>query len=308
MKKIITILVAIGLMTTFVACDNKESGESGDNSGNSISGTELNTEGTVLAIHGAFPASYVWSVTNYDSNIILVEMIGTETVLPQGSGELEETTVTSFKITGVKEGTTTAVFDYYLPEEGPEFSVETKEYMITVDELLNVTVTEKEPEIENPFGDEYTASEEMQSLVDALVTESGVQFAMPMTSKIQQANAPTFIGLSEEVFASEVVDSAVYEPMISPATSSLCIVKVSDSSDVSALKKTIIDNCNPAKWVCTGAESCLAIDSGRYILLIMSSVEDCEAMETAFTAHFGAENVGEALTKDGATDFEESAL
>ena len=143
------------------------------------------------------------------------------------------------------------------------------------------------------------------NIVDTLITESGVQFAMPGSMKIMLANAPTFVGLSEQLFTQYVTDSIVYEPMISPATSSLCIVKVSDEANVSDLKQEVIDNANPRKWICTGAEKCLAIDSGNYILLIMSTPDNCEAMKNAFTKHFGADNVGEALTKDGvpAQDF-----
>ena len=234
MKKLLTVLLAIGLIATFTACDNNENPNQGNNGNDTVISGENNTP--VNPDNG-----------NEDEN------------LPANPGD---------EISGEEGGEDEPI----LPEE-----------------------------------DDFTPSEELQTLVDTLITSSEVQFAMPGAMKIALANAPTYVGLSEQLFTEYVEDSIVYEPMISPATSSLCIVKVSEDANVSDLKQEVIDNCNPRKWICTGAEKCLAIDSGNYILLIMSTPDNCEAMKTAFTNHFGAENVGEALTKDGvpAENYEE---
>ena len=142
-------------------------------------------------------------------------------------------------------------------------------------------------------------STEMEILINDLITKSEVQIPMPAATKILLANAPTFVGLSEDLFSKYVVDSVVYEPMISPATSSICIVKLSEDADINSLKQTVLENSNPAKWVCTGAEYCLVMESGRYIMLAMSTEENCNALKDAFTEQFGAENVGTPLTKEG---------
>lgn len=319
MKKFLTIIMALGLVATFVACDNNEPAKSGDNivqsgenqnenENNNQEGNQTDAEGTVISLEGNPTTGYTWHVTNYDNTIISVEELGTEP-LNQGaasenavSGESEIVGAPSlfkFKITGLQGGVTNLTFDYYRSWEGSELAVDTKEYIVTVDNLLNVIATENVYEPDAPVEDEYTPSTEMQTLVDTLITNSGVQFAMPGSMKILLANAPTFVGLSEDLFTANVVDSIVYEPMISPATSSLCIVKLSDTADVATLKQTVLDNSNPAKWICTGAEKVLVMESGRYIMLVMSTPDNCEALKTAFTNHFGAENVGEALTKDG---------
>ena len=318
MKKILTIVMALGLIATFAACDNNEPVKSGDNvvqsgenENNNQNENQTNTEGTVISIEGNATTGYTWHATSYDNTVISVEELGTEP-LEQGavseqpeSGESGDAQLVGtpslfkFKVTGLQGGVTNLVFDYYRSWEGSEFAVDTKEYVVTVDNLLNVIVTERVDEPEVPVEDEFTPSAEMQSLVDTLITNSGVQFAMPGSMKILLANAPTFVGLSEDLFTANVVDSIVYEPMISPATSSLCIVKLSDEADMATLKQTVLDNSNPAKWICTGAEKVLVMESGRYIMLVMSTPDNCEALKTAFTNHFGAENVGEALTKDG---------
>lgn len=229
MKKLLTILLAIGLIASFTACDNQENNNQNENENNTVIGGENNSQDD----------------NNQENN----ENNGSENNGTENNDEQSG---------NANSGEET------LPEE-----------------------------------DDYMPSQELQTLVDDLMAKSEVQFAMPGSMKIMLANAPTYVGLSEQLFTQYVEDSIVYEPMISPATSSLCIVKVSDDANVADLKQEVIDNCNPRKWICTGAEKCLAIDSGNYILLIMSTPDNCDAMKTAFTEHFGAENVGEALTKDG---------
>lgn len=335
MKKILTIILAIGLMATFTACNNKQ-GTSGDQNKSGEEQQKPQSEGTILSLEGNPTTGYAWYPSNYDSNIIKVEALENE---PKNNNEKQNANNTNngnsgnsgksgenansgesgegeqlvgapsifkFKIIGLKEGSTTLTFDYYRSWEGAETSIDTLEYVVTVDDLLNVVATEKVPE--GPNVDEFTPTAEMQGLVDDLVAKSGVQFRAAASSKILVANAPTFVGLSEEQFTRDVVDSIVYEPMISPATSSMCIVKLSDTADMARLKQDVLDNCNPMKWICTGAKKCLVIESGRYILLVMSTPEDCEALKTAFTDHFGADNVGKPLTKDGLVDeFDEGA-
>ena len=294
MKKIIAIMLVLGLMFTFTAC--KEKGGQGENDDQS--------KGTVVSIEGNVSTGYSWQATRYDSSIIKVEEIGTESLGEKdvvGAPALHK-----FKIIGLKEGTTELGFDYYRVFEGAESTVDVKEYIVTVDSLLNVVATEKIDVDDEPSEDDFLASSAMEELVNDLISKSNVMFPMAASSKIVVANAPTFVGLSEELYKSYVVDSVVYEPMISPATSSMCIVEFSESADVASLKQTILDNCNPAKWVCTGAEKCLVIDSGRYVMLVMSTSENCEALKKAFTEHFGTDKVGTALTKDGvSTDVEE---
>lgn len=283
MKKLLTILLTLCLIATFAACNN----------------TQKDNEGTVLSIEGNPTTGYSWHATNYDAELISVEELGAEQLESSGENMVGVPSVFKFKIVGLKEGTGDLTFEYYRDFEGADYSIDLVTYEVTVDGELNVTAEEKAYQ---PVEEDLTPSEEMETLVNDLVTASEVQFNMPGTSKVATANAPTFVGLSEDLFTQYVVDSIVYEPMISPATSSMVIVKLSEDANVSDLKQTVIDNCNPRKWICTGAEYCLAIDSGNYILLIMSTEDNCNAMKTAFTEHFGAENVGEALTKVGEID------
>ena len=125
--------------------------------------------------------------------------------------------------------------------------------------------------------------------------KSGVMIRMPMASPIEAFSAFTFIGLTEDEFNANVATATAFESMIMPANQSVCLVELKDTADVASVKQKMIDNCDPNKWICMSADKCLVVDSGKYVLLVMSTQEDCEALKTAFADEFG--NVGEALTK-----------
>ena len=176
MKKLLTILLAIGLVASFTDCDNQETKNPNENNNNTVISGENNNAGNN----------------------------GTEDNGTENNGVENNGTVDNIDQSGnIESG------EEILPEE-----------------------------------DDYMPSQELQTLVDDLMAKSEVQFAMPGSMKIMLANAPTYVGLSEQLFTQYVEDSIVYEPMISPATSSLCIVKVSDDANVADLKQEVIDNCN----------------------------------------------------------------
>ncbi len=162
-----------------------------------------------------------------------------------------------------------------------------------------VTVSKKNKESGDELLEENKTmvSKDMQTIVEDLLAKSGVTFRMPMTIKIEKEAAFTFIGLTEEQFSKYIVDSVVHESGIMPSNSSLCVVKLSEEANVAELKQAILDNCDPRKWICMGADKCVVIESGRYVMLMMGSEEECAAMQKAFTEHFGSANVGAPITK-----------
>lgn len=136
---------------------------------------------------------------------------------------------------------------------------------------------------------------ELEAKINTLMEKSEVMIRMPMAMPIEAETAFTLIGLTEEEFNTNVANAMSYESMIMPANKSVCLVELNDTADVASIKQKMIDNCDPNKWICMSADKCLVVDSGKYVLLVMSTAEDCEALKTAFTAEFG--NAGEALTK-----------
>ena len=124
-------------------------------------------------------------------------------------------------------------------------------------------------------------------LMTKLMETAQVAVRMPMQEAIPAEVSSTFIGLSTEDFNKYVSDSVVYEPMISPANQSFCIIRVNDSAKVDELRQTIFDNCNPRKWVCMSAERVVVLSSGNYIMLAMANSSDCDALIPVFNDYFG---------------------
>lgn len=148
--------------------------------------------------------------------------------------------------------------------------------------------------IENP--DNTNAISSISDAMTNIVKKAGAEVRMPMQEAITAESSSGFIGLSTEDFNAYVEDSVLYESMISPAYQSICMIKVNDSSKVESLKKSILDNCNPRKWVCTGADKAVVVNSGNYIMLAMSTEDLCDKLVTAFSEEIGG-NLGETLSK-----------
>lgn len=151
-------------------------------------------------------------------------------------------------------------------------------------------------EEQNNGENENTDGDNTLNVMSAIAENATIVVNAPFSDVIPAEQAYGYIGLSEEEYNANVVDSAFYESMIMPATESYCLVKVNDNADVATLKQTIFDNANPRKWVCTSAERVVVIDSDRYILLAMGRVDSVDSMVEQFTAYFGG-NVGEMLDR-----------
>lgn len=145
------------------------------------------------------------------------------------------------------------------------------------------------------FEEEPIVVSELEGKINTLIQNSGVMIRMPMAMPIESEAAFTYIGLDQDTFNSNVKDAISYESMIMPANQSVCLIELNDQADVANIKQKVIDNCDPNKWICMSADKCLAIDSGKYIMLVMSTAEDCDALQKAFEAEFGS--AGTALTK-----------
>lgn len=170
-----------------------------------------------------------------------------------------------------------------LPEE--DITVEQPE-----DETNSEETTEPEEEVE-----EEIVMSELEIKINSLIEKSGVMIRMPMAMPIEASTAFTFIGLSEDEFNANVANAVSFESMIMPANQSVCLVELKDTADVKTIKQKMIDNCDPNKWICMSAEKCMVVESGNYVLLVMATPDDCDALQKTFAAEFGG--AGEALTK-----------
>ncbi len=160
----------------------------------------------------------------------------------------------------------------------------------------NVDDGNNEPDINEPIVDPSTDPMSATNTMTAIMEKAEISVNMPMQEAIPAEMPESFIGLSSGDFASYVMDSVVYESMISPSNQSFCIVKVNDLKKVEDLKKSIFENCNPRKWVCMSAERVIVLDSGEYIMLAMTTKENGDKVIEAFKDYFD-NNVGPILDK-----------
>ena len=100
----------------------------------------------------------------------------------------------------------------------------------------------------------------------------------PVTMEIPADSMAYFFGVE----IPEAEEAVASEPMMSSKAFSVCLVRVSDGTDVETLKKDIKANADPRKWLCVGVEdSDVRVESiGNVVLLVMA--ENSEKYTEAF--------------------------
>ncbi|HKL98868.1 MAG TPA: hypothetical protein VJZ06_03030 [Mobilitalea sp.] len=90
-----------------------------------------------------------------------------------------------------------------------------------------------------------------------------------------------FLGKADIEFESALAS----EPMMQPNAYSLVLVRVKKGADVEQIKKDILDNVNPMKWICVGVEKeNIIVDSiGDVVFLVMSN-DQAKPLHEAFVA------------------------
>jgi len=120
MKKILTIITILTLCILLTGCNS----------------TQTSSNEIVVTTNGGVP--YVWEYEIKDNSIVKFENNNVKELDPgMDGGRIEE----HYTFKGLKKGTTTITFKY--TDVRNDKAKETKEYKITVDKDLNVTITEK---------------------------------------------------------------------------------------------------------------------------------------------------------------------
>jgi len=145
-----------------------------------------------------------------------------------------------------------------------------------------------EPEIVEPGTSQ--AYLDLEKIVNEISEKAEVQIAAPFNMEITFDAAFTYVGLSEEDYKNKVEVGVANESMMMPSNHSFCLLKVKEGTDIATLKQSIYDNCNPRKWICMGAEYVLVAGNGDYVMLAMSSKENCENLLKSFEAKFGKDD------------------
>jgi len=136
----------------------------------------------------------------------------------------------------------------------------------------------------------------METIANKMVETTGVEFRMPFTMPIEAERSTEFIGLSQADFEKYVTDSTALESMVMPSNYSLCIIKVNDTSKIEEIKKSIFDNCDPRKWICTSAEYVTVVDCNDCVMLLMANKDASDKLMPAFASQVGG-TLGKSLER-----------
>ena len=132
-------------------------------------------------------------------------------------------------------------------------------------------------------------------ILSEIITDSNFLVNAPFTQEIDSEMSLTTIGLDETQFNTYVDNAVMYESMMMPSNQSLCIIKLKDATKGSEVKQLVFDNCNPRKWICMSAEYVLVTDNGQYVMLIMSTKDNCNLLNNSFKNVLGS--ASEALER-----------
>lgn len=180
------------------------------------------------------------------------------------------------------------------PEEKPEQKPEEKPVQKPVEELpapKPVEPVKPQEPVKNP-----ETKVAMETIANKMVETTGVEFRMPFTMPIEAERSTEFIGLSQADFEKYVTDSTALESMVMPSNYSLCIIKINDTSKVEEIKKSIFENCNPRKWICTSAEYVTVVDCNDCVMLLMANKDASDKLKTAFASQVGG-TLGKSLER-----------
>lgn len=105
------------------------------------------------------------------------------------------------------------------------------------------------------------------------------QDQMPMglgTMELDLTDAETVAyhaGISD---LSQIEGITLSESMVGSIAYSVVYVRTKDGADVEAIKQTMMDNIDPAKWICVTAEKQMAASFGNDIFYIMTAAETAD--------------------------------
>ena len=114
-------------------------------------------------------------------------------------------------------------------------------------------------------------SNELSASLSEIMEELYVDFGEAprlMQSEITPETSEYFLGSSNLNFTEAIVS----EPMMSSIAHSVCLARFPEGTDMQAVKQTVKDGVDPAKWVCVTAETVYVENIGHTLLLVMDSL------------------------------------
>lgn len=128
--------------------------------------------------------------------------------------------------------------------------------------------------------DRAEVSGSLEEIMQRVYDGSGLELPMLVNTALTEENQAYFLGSSQTPLSEGLASEAA----ISAIPHSVCLIRVPEGTDVSAVENQLIENARPEKWICVSVEEeDVIVDSiGRLVILIMA--EDAEKLHESFLA------------------------
>ena len=101
---------------------------------------------------------------------------------------------------------------------------------------------------------------------------------MLMNTEVTEENVEMFLGTADIEFE----EALASESGVGSIAHSVVLIRVKKGANVEAIKEKLENSVNPRKWICVEAEEVEIESKGNLIILIMSSENTVEKIETEF--------------------------
>lgn len=102
-------------------------------------------------------------------------------------------------------------------------------------------------------------------------------------------------GLSD---VSQIAGITISEPMISSIAYSAIYIRTMDDADVNSIAQEMMENINPAKWICVTAEKQLVATVGSDIFYIMGNSETVQTVFEQVSTYAAEKNMQVAILNE----------
>lgn len=99
-----------------------------------------------------------------------------------------------------------------------------------------------------------------------------------VASGIPAESAEYILGTTEIAYT----DAVCSAPQINVVPYQCVLLRLEEGADAEAAKQLLLDNANPAKWVCVEADSVVVENKGDLVLFLMADASVAEAIRTSF--------------------------
>ncbi len=135
---------------------------------------------------------------------------------------------------------------------------------------------------ENADGLSGSCEEILQKVYDTADLDTSFRDSLQYyeTGALSADNCEYMLGTTDVSYS----DSVYSVPMMSSVPYQCVILRLSEGEDAAAVKETLSQNADPAKWICVEAESVAVENVGDVVLAVMGDTDIVDAVKNAFLA------------------------